>query len=384
MALISTVSTRRRPKPLIRYFCYCMNILLLTYQGDIAGSTNSIYYLATGLAAKGHTVVVGARQQSLLYQMLKQTRVIRVPMTFGGKFDVVNMRQIRDAVQKYQIQIINAQSSIDRYTAVFARWLYQLPVKVVHTRRQEPKSMGGMLQTLFYVKGTDKIVVISPQLKQTFIKKGYPEAHLQVIMNGIPPERFTNLQPNKTEALRQQFGLQPGEVVIGCVARRKKQEQLLQALALLNQPNITLLFAGIEPGSLNHIAQQLHLKNRLIYAGIVPADEIMNYYPLFTLCVLPSTMEGFGLTLTEAMGMGVPVIGTRSQGIIDVLDNEKNGLWFDDGNIEELAGKIQQILTDETTRNRLIENGKMAALSTFSINRTIDEYEHFFAALLQN
>lgn len=360
-----------------------MNILLLTYQGDIAGSTNSIFYLATGLAAKGHTVVVGARAQSLLYQMLQNTPVIRVAMTFGGKLDVVNMRQIRDTVRKYNIQIINAQSSIDRYTSIFARWLYQLKVKIVHTRRQTPKSAGGLLQNRFYLKGTDKIVVISPQLKQTFVQKGFPEAHLHVIMNGIPPERFTNLHPEKTLALRQQFGLQPHDVVIGCVARRKKQEQLLQAMALLNRPQITLLFAGIEPGSLNHIAQKLQLKNRIIYAGMVPNHEIMDYYPLFTLCVLPSTMEGFGLALVEAMGMGVPVIGTRSQGMIDVLDNEKNGLWFDDGDIATLARKINLLLTDAATRNRLIEQGKRAAASDFSMNRTIEQYEQFFTRLLQ-
>ncbi|HRI29220.1 MAG TPA: glycosyltransferase family 4 protein [Chitinophagales bacterium] len=359
-----------------------MNILLLTYQGDIAGSTNSIYYLATGLAARGHTIVVGARQESLLYQMLEGTPVIRQPMTFGGKFDRVNMRQIKDAVQEYHIQIVNAQSSRDRYTSILARWWYNLPVALVHTRRQEPKSIGGWLQNQFYVAGTDKIIVISEQLKKTFVERGIPAKHIQVIMNGIPFGRFEQVNPLKTEALRKQYGILPTDTVIGCVARPKKQEQLIQALPYLHNNQIKVLFVGIPQGSLNHWVQKLGVKNPIIYAGTVPPSEVMHYYPLFSVYVLPSTMEGFGLAPVEAMGMGVPVVATRAQGIIDVLQNQQNGLWFEDGNAQELAQKITETLTNTTLRQYLISNGKRAAATTFSMERTLNDYEAFFSSLV--
>ena len=47
-----------------------MNLLFLTYQGDMAGSTNSISFLTKGLADKGHQVYMGCRKESLLYKML--------------------------------------------------------------------------------------------------------------------------------------------------------------------------------------------------------------------------------------------------------------------------------------------------------------------------
>ena len=59
-----------------------MNILFLTYQGDIAGSTNSISYLAKGLAEKGHNVYVGCRKESLLYEILSNTKVNLIGMKF--------------------------------------------------------------------------------------------------------------------------------------------------------------------------------------------------------------------------------------------------------------------------------------------------------------
>ncbi|QQS27699.1 MAG: glycosyltransferase family 4 protein [Sphingobacteriales bacterium] len=361
-----------------------MNILFLTYQGDIAGSTNSVFYLAKGLADMGHTVVAGLRKQSLLYGMFANTRVITEEMTFGSRFDWVNMRQIREVVLRYQIQVINAQSGKDRYTSIFAKWIFRLPVVLVHTRRQAPKSIGGRLQNRFYIAGTDKIVVISPQLKQTFVQKGFPAHHLKVIMNGIPEERFLQTRPENTDALRLKFRIRPNDVVIGCVSRRKKQEQLIEALPMLKNEQIKVMFVGIEPGSLDAVVKKFSVKNPVLYAGVVPNEEVMDYYPLFNLSVLPSTMDGFGLVLVEAMGMGIPVVATRAQGIIDVLNNEQNGLWFEDGDIQTLAAQINRILTDNQLREKLIENGKNAAKNDFSLRHTVMEYLRLFEDLVKN
>lgn len=359
-----------------------MKLLILTYQGDMAGSTNSIAYLARGLAERGHQVYVGCRKESLLYGMLQNSPVQLLPMTFKGKLDRHNMRQIRDAVQKHDLQLINAQSSKDRYTSIFARWLYKLPVKVVHTRRQKPESIGGWLQNTFYVKGTDKIVVVSDGLKDTFVQKGIPAHHLQVIYNGIHKERFQAHRPARTEELRRKYGLSPADQVIGFVGRKKKQEQLLEALAFLPE-DLTVLFVGIEESELASFLQKTPIRQRLIFAGKVPPEEVINYYPLFKLNVLASTMDGFGLVLVEAMGMGVPVLGTNYPGINDVIEEGQSGLLFEDGNTPELAEKIKLILDEPSLREKLIRQGKERALHTFSMENTLKGYEKFFSGLIQ-
>jgi glycosyltransferase involved in cell wall biosynthesis len=56
----------------------------------------------------------------------------------------------------------------------------------------------------------------------------------------------------------------------------------------------------------------------------------------------------------------------------------ENGLWFEDGNIQQLAAQIQRILTDDELRHQLIANGKKAAFTEFSLDRTLTEYEQFF------
>ncbi|MEM9884249.1 MAG: glycosyltransferase family 4 protein [Bacteroidota bacterium] len=358
-----------------------MNILFLTYQGDLAGSTNSIAYLSNGLAERGHRVVVGCRAASLLYRLLENTKVIRFPMTFKSKISRASIRQIKQVVEQHNIQIINAQSSKDRYLSIFAKWRHRLPSKIVHTRRQTPKSVGGFLQNWFYVKGTDKIVTVSAQLKKTFIEKGIPAEHIHVIYNGIPKEKFEQVSTKKVAALRQKFGIQVGDKVIGSISRLKKQAQIVRALPYLKE-NIKVLFVGIENGTFDDLKKDLGIKNEIIYAGKIESTAIMNYYPLLDIQILASTMDGFGLVLVEAMGLGIPVIGTRCEGIIDVLEDQKNGLWFEDGNVEALANHIKTILYDKEQRQALIENGYRAARERFTVAQTVLNYERFFTSIL--
>jgi len=361
-----------------------MNILFLTYQGyPGTGSTFSIAYLARGLAQRGHNVYMGCPAESHLAEILKGSGVRIEPMVFRSKMDFKNVRHIVRLVKEKNIDLINAQSGRDRYTAILAKKLYRIKSKIILTRRQTPRSIGGFLQNWFYVSGTERIIVNSNQLKDTFIRMGIPEKHLYVIFNGIPVENFDLIDEAIVTDLKVQHGLTKEDVVIGCVSRRKKQYQLLEALTHLPE-HIKVIFVGIEPGILDELIHEKGLKNEFIYAGIVDKKTVMNYYKLFDVMVLPSTTEGFGLVLVEAMGAGIPVIGTRAEGIIDVLDEQNNGLWYEDENSNELAEKIRQVLDEDDLRKRLIENGKKAAFERFSIDQTIKNYELFFQSLLSN
>jgi len=356
-----------------------VNILLITYQGDVAGSTNSIAYLAEGLAKKGHTVVVGLRQQSLLFSMLEGSNVIRVPMQFRSRLDMKNIRQIRDVVRKYDIQLINAQSSLDRYTTIFARWLYNLPVRLVHTRRQPPKSIGG-LQNLFYTLGTDRFVVISNELKKIFIEKGFKSKHLHVIHNGIPQGRYDEWSMSKVGDLRKKYKIKPGDIVIGSVARLKQHRQILEAVKKIDNPAIKVVFAGIKAEDLDTDG----MKNQISFAGTVGKEEVLSYYRLFDLNILASVSDGFGLVLLEAMAMECPVIATDFGGIKDVVRHGENGLLFADGDIDRLANNITQIINDKELRNRLVENGLKTAFEEFTMENTIQKYETFFSDLIND
>ena len=359
-----------------------MNILLTTYQGGVAGSTYSISYLAKGLAERGHQVVVAGKTGSLLFQLLQNTPVELIDLPFRSKVDWHTVRKLRDIIESCDIQVVNAQSSYDRYLTIFARWYYRLNVKLVHTRRNGPKSIGGWLQNTFYVRGTDSIVVTSNEQKKIFINLGYPAHHLYVIHNGTPAENYQADEAMVAE-LRRRFAISSTDVVIGCVARIKQQDQLIAALPYLD-PAIKLLLVGVEPGTFDQAVAQHSVTNPIICTGKLDRAETIAAYRLMNVHVLPSDEEGFGLVVVEAMGMGVPSIGTNSGGIKDIIRDSVNGFLFTNRDSKNLAEKIRQALYDEPLRAKFIANGKQTALEEFSIEKTVAHYEAFFQELIKN
>lgn len=358
-----------------------LRLLLLTYQGDMAGSTHSIFYLADGLARRGHAVYVGCPESSLLYRMLEHSAAVRVAMTFRGKLDRDNIRHIAELVRNYGIQIINAQSSIDRYTAIFANIGYRLGVAVVHTRRQTPKSMGGWLQNWFYTRFTRRIVAVSEGVKTELVRMGIDAAHVEVIYNGTPPEKYQLKRPERSNELRQQYGIADNDFVVGCISRYKQQEQLLRAVGKLPFAATVLLVGIAEKPVYRQITDAYTLPHRIIYTGEISNADVLYHYPLLHIKVLPSVIEGLSQSLLEAMAMGVPVIATRAGGNPDLIQHAQNGLLFDDNDINTLAQQIETLHNNAHLRQSLAEAGKYTALHDFSIARTLERYEAFFGAL---
>ena len=70
---------------------------------------------------------------------------------------------------------------------------------------------------------------------------------------------------------------------------------------------------------------------------------------------LPSSFEGFGIPLVEAMQFGVPVIAADNTSIAEVVGNA--GILVKTGDAEALAGAIEKVLTDKSLRDELIEKG---------------------------
>jgi glycosyltransferase involved in cell wall biosynthesis len=359
-----------------------LRILFLTYQGDMAGSTQSIAMLAKGLAQRGHHIFLGCRRNSLLYSLLEDSGVTRIPMTFRGKLDFRNSREIADWAKKEEIDIINAQSSYDRYTAIWAKWLFCPQVKIVHTRRQKPMSSGGFIQNFLYNKGADAVVAVSRGVSSALEEIGINPKIITVIRNGTPSEKYAGMDSAISASWRLKLGLEEGRFTIGCVARRKNQEDLLQALTLIPFPT-EVLFAGIQRTDLDQdilkrVDEGLH---RLHFTGELDGKDILHLYPLMQVHVLPSLMEGLSQSLLEAMAMGIPVVATDASGNPDLISNGQNGWLYPPKQYEKLAELLQLIHNEPLMAKSVAKKGQHTALHDFSLENTLNGYESLFQKL---
>ncbi|MEM6299966.1 MAG: glycosyltransferase family 4 protein [Bacteroidota bacterium] len=360
-----------------------MNVLLLTNQGGLAGSTQSIAYLAKGLAENGHSVVVGCRASVWLREALQNSSVIWREVRFKGQFDLKSMQAIRQIVEEFDIQIINSQTAKAGRVAAFTRWRYSLKSILLITRRQYPHPKAKWVRGLSLRLIADKVITVSEGVKAGILAMGVPEKKVTVIENGTPATKYDLPDLEKrVEKLRKKYQIDETSFVIGCVARRKSQEQLLETLKYLDFA-VTVVFIGIEDtDEFRAIRETYTQAHRVIFLGKVPIQETLYHYPLFSVKVLPSLIEGLSQSLLEAMAMGVPVVATRAGGNPNLIRDNENGLLFDDQDTQLLAQHLKNLHQNHELRHKLTEAGKQTALEDFSIKKVISRYEDLFTTLL--
>jgi glycosyltransferase involved in cell wall biosynthesis len=93
-----------------------------------------------------------------------------------------------------------------------------------------------------------------------------------------------------------------------------------------------------------------------------------------TVVVLPSRCEGMGRVLLEAMGAGVPVIGSTAGGIPHYVRHGENGLVFESGNADELSSRLRELLGNRELCDRLGANGRELALAEYTEKAYIDQF----------
>jgi glycosyltransferase involved in cell wall biosynthesis len=361
-----------------------MNILFATFQGDVAGSTNSIAYLSTYLAKRGHKVILACRPESLIWSMLEDSQVKTVAMDFKTKFDLNAARKIRDIARAEEIDIINTQSGNDRYTVIWSRIFYGLKTIHVNTRRQRPQSDGGFLFNRFIAANTDKIVAVSHSIKTVLEKIGYPKDHVKVIHNGTPKEKYQNVDEGIIEKLKKNYGIDGAVPVIGSASRLKNHIQLISALDYLDR-KVKLLLVGMEKNKeFSDIINKYRIPHEVHFTGPVSNSEALAYLSLFDINVQPSTNEGISQSILEAMAMGIPVIATNASGNPELIKDGENGRLFEDGDIEGLAELIAQLLDNPELRTKYSKAGLKTAFEEFSIEKTVDNYEKLYKSLLEN
>ncbi len=361
-----------------------MRILFATFQTGIAGSALSTYYLAEGLQSRGHQVWVAAPPDSVLKRKAEEAGIGFIPLEKGNKyFDRGTIRKLREVIIEESIQLVNSQSSRDRYALGMIKWFYLKNLILVHTRRQRANSSGFFLQNIFYARTATKMVAVSEGVKESMVQLGFRKHQIEVIHNGTPKAKYQLIDHTRVQYFRDRYNLVPEDRVIGCVARKKRQEQLIEALKFVNE-DIKVVFVGISESDVAEAITRHKPKQRLIFAGVQDSQDVLHHFPLFTLKVLPSVIEGFSQAILEAMAMRVPVIATNACGNPDLITHGVTGFLFSDGDVAGLGSLINKLLDGPTAvREGIVEEAQQQALSSFEIERVLTNYEQLFQELIK-
>jgi 1,2-diacylglycerol 3-alpha-glucosyltransferase len=220
-----------------------------------------------------------------------------------------------------------------------------------------------------FMQKCQHIIIPSESLRDYLVKEYGLEERYTVVPTGTNLEPFVNAD-GKT--LRAEKGWQDETILIsvGRLAPEKNWETLLQAFAKVypKHPNLRLVLIGDGPAkdSLQALAAELGIAERVTFTGSVPFEEVPAYLKAADVFSFASVTETQGLVTIEAMAAGLPVVAVDGSGTRDIVEHGKQGFLVEN-DADALAKGLNKLLSDAQKMKRFSHNALKKA-NSFDVN----------------
>jgi glycosyltransferase involved in cell wall biosynthesis len=300
-------------------------------------------------------------------------KVIRFPphfQVYSHMFSPGMLNWFLKNVKNYDIVHINSLFFSQADYAALACMINKVPFVFTAHDVLLPDYYGGLTESMiqFYLKTwaknvifgkAKKLIALTPENVKEYLSLGAPKDKIAIIPNGVDLEYFKNL-PNP-DKLRKKLG-NPKFLVFG-LGRwigYKNWDKLIEAMKPLNE-DIHLLLIGHDYGMKRQymkLIKKNKLEKRVHLIESASNETILEAFNLCDVFCLPSSYEGFGMTVLEAMACKKPVILAYSKGLKYLIKDDKEGFFVDLKNIvKELSKKIEELYRNNKKRVKMGKNG---------------------------
>jgi 1,4-alpha-glucan branching enzyme len=209
-------------------------------------------------------------------------------------------------------------------------------------------------------------------------EKSYPDLveKVKIIPNGLNVELYS-------KSLSKSYIDDPYIFYVGRIVGKKGVDLLVKAFSKLNKPDLKLIIegSGEELENVKNIAKKLGIDRKVIFTnGKLSTEEKISAMKGAIFGVIPSRIEPFGIVSLEFMATGTPFIASKTGGLSDLLKDNETCLFFENGNIEDLASKMEILLSDSGLRKNLSENGRNEVQS-YKWESISDKYYNCFTEI---
>jgi glycosyltransferase involved in cell wall biosynthesis len=247
---------------------------------------------------------------------------------------------------------------------------------------------GVALRNLF-MRDADGFVAMSRAIRDEFRAAGVGPERIAHIAHGVDTSEFRPADPAERAALRARLRLPLSAHIVcytGRLLRGKGLETLVDAFGRLapQDPKAHLLLVGSGEDQALSVEAELRqrverqgLEARVTFAGRV--DGVSDYLRASDVFAFPSVFEALGISLIEAAACGLPAVGSRTGGIVDVIEDGSTGLLVEPGDAPGLEDALARLLADEDLRSRMGEQAARIAALRFDFANTVVRYRCLFA-----
>lgn len=348
--------------------------------GVWGGGEKQFYEISRKMSERGHevTILTCRFPGQPPHEMQNGIRIYRMGLTRdpkrGGEarrtlwpvFSYILKTGIK--VRSFPVDLIHCNAYFPIFSGKIGTTLRQIPMVrtfhdvfsfrgMVESQRSIVWGSLGYLVNLLSARVSDEsVIAVSIQCKEKLIKMGVPEEKITVIPNGVNIKLFDSIRVKKI----------PRQILyVGRLVNYKHVNWLIMAfkhvVGEVQDAKLKIVGDGPERLKLERLVKKLKLVDKVVFTGLTPTyEDVVKYYKESEVFVLPSTFEGEGIVLKEAMAAYLPVIGIRvkGSGVLNLIKDGKNGYLVNPGRPDFIAEKIIQLLQDRQKRERMGKWGR--------------------------
>lgn len=307
------------------------------------------------------------------------------------RFDIKTIIELSTIINKYDINVVNAHHFLSMIYSFYGCKVRN-KAKLIYTEHsvweisdvpKKWKLIGSII-----LRFADAVVGVSLNVSGA-LQDNYKlkKSKSFTIQNGVDLLDF-NLPTNKFKK-KCELRIKKNEKIIGIVANLKKVKNHLfllnafkEVLSEYDNAKLVIVGRGFKDDQenteflINKFIEKHDLKERVLMLGYrSDIPELLAIFDIFCLC---SYMEGLPISIIEAMASGLPVVGTKVDGIVDVIKCGENGFMIPLNDKEGLKTILLTLLRDDSLRRLIGQKAKQHS-KHYSISICINKYEELFS-----
>jgi glycosyltransferase involved in cell wall biosynthesis len=340
---------------------------------EVGGAEVYIHEVAKRLVKKGNEVILFSAKfkNAKNEEEIDEVKVVRR----GSKGTVyLKARTFFNEVKNKVDLIIDSINTIPFFTPLYVKekpkmaLIFQLTGQVFYKVLPKPLAyIAENTEPFIYKKFYRKLqaIVLSQSIKDELVNIGLPENNIKVAEPGIDLDFY--IPGKKTEY--------PSILYLNRIVPYKNVDDLIKAFRVVVSvvPNSKLLIVGCRGTKyedyLKRLVHELNLSNSVEFYPFVIGEEKREFLQKSWVHVLPSTKEGWGISVTEAAACGTPTVAYDVIGLRDSVKHNITGFLVPYKDINALAEKIINLLSNEELRRKMSTKAHEEALK-FTWNRT--------------
>lgn len=357
-------------------------ILYIISDQGLGGSSRHLLDLMNGINKNSFRPILLSASSSVLN---RSRNITTYAIDMKSRIDLKAIKEIKNILNKEKPDLIHLHATRAGLLGTYSAIKTKIPViytEHLFTKDYVPHNSIIYSAQIFafrkLAKHINRVIAVSGAVKKYLIdKKIFSENKIEIIHNGVKINgdynKINHLNISKHNRSKIIIG------TVGSLNKLKGQKYLIEGFGNLSHKftNFQLEIVGSGPDRdyLMKIAKNLNLQKKIKFHGREEdVSRIMNRWDIY---VQPSLSESFGLSVAEAMSVGIPVVATATGGLTELINND-SGILVRPKDPYAISCAIMKLAMDSKLRHKIGQQAKNRIEKNFSLENMLKKTEKLY------